>query len=76
MKTKDEILQDNDVSIDRWPDTKKLILDSMDKYAEQQAILFKDWCEEGNECRLCHEEQRTIPTKELYFYFLQEQNKK
>lgn len=35
MKSAEEILLKNDVSIDRWPDTKLLILKAMEEYANQ-----------------------------------------
>lgn len=48
-KTKEDVLKENDVSIDRWPDTKELILKSMQEYAE---IISKERCIGLNEyCR-------------------------
>lgn len=43
MISKEAALKNNDVSIDRWPDTKNLILKAMDEYAEHQCLFFQEY---------------------------------
>ena len=44
----------------------------MSEYAEQEAIAFRDWCDNGNAWFWDNQEQHTHTTKELYQLFKQQ----
>ncbi len=77
--TKEETLIENDVSIDRWPDTKNLILKSMEEYAKQEAIEFitfaanERWYRDGFEGAWYQipKQAENKSTEELYSLYLQ-----
>ncbi len=83
MPNKETILESNDVSIDRWPDTKILILKSMDDYAKEVSIEFAIFRDEfkREELKDLHEYQKAhgiigfIPTRDSIIYHVYLQSK-
>lgn len=75
--SKQEALKNNDVQIDKWPDTRKLIYKSMDDFAEQEAIAFAEWIINSKYCMnsmaewFSYDSEEKPTSKQLYQIYKQ-----
>ena len=70
--SKEEVLEANNIFIDKTNISSRDMVAALNQYAEQEAIAFRDWCDNGNAWFWDNQEQHTHTTKELYQLFKQQ----